>query len=156
MSGIKTQDAAISSSIHLRVSMAVQVPKYFDEDLFSVLGDAGRPDHRWLIMGPPRSGSTFHKDPNATSAWNAVVTGSKKWILYPPNVLPPGAAFCCSAVLCCAVLCCAVLCCAVLCFAGPCCAGLCMLGCAVLCCAVLCCAVLCCAGLCCAVHALCC
>ena len=24
------------------------------------------------IMGPAKSGSTFHKDPNATSAWNAV------------------------------------------------------------------------------------
>ncbi|DBA74434.1 TPA: hypothetical protein ACH3X1_011187 [Trebouxia sp. C0004] len=69
-----------------------KVPKYFDEDLFSVLGEAGRPDFRWLIMGPPRSGSTFHKDPNATSAWNAVVTGSKKWIMYPPSALPPGQA----------------------------------------------------------------
>lgn len=67
-----------------------KVPKYFDEDLFSVLGDEGRPDFRWLIMGPPRSGSTFHKDPNATSAWNAVITGAKKWIMYPPHVVPPG------------------------------------------------------------------
>lgn len=90
----------------------MQVPKYFDEDLFSVLGDDGRPDHRWLIMGPPRSGSTFHKDPNATSAWNAVVTGSKKWILYPPHILPPGAASsgsCRLHVLSCPLLCCAVL-----------------------------------------------
>ncbi|KAK9811935.1 hypothetical protein WJX73_000849 [Symbiochloris irregularis] len=66
-----------------------QVPACFEDDLFSVLGDK-RPDHRWLIWGPERSGSTFHKDPNATSAWNAVVRGSKKWILYPPHVLPPG------------------------------------------------------------------
>lgn len=67
-----------------------QVPEFFDEDLFAALGEEDRPDYRWLIMGPPRSGSTFHKDPNATSAWNAVVTGSKKWIMYPPHVLPPG------------------------------------------------------------------
>ena len=73
-----------------RTVSVMQVPKYFDEDLFSVLGDEGRPDFRWLIMGPPRSGSTFHKDPNATSAWNAVITGSKKWIMYPPHALPPG------------------------------------------------------------------
>ncbi|CAG8460494.1 3654_t:CDS:2 [Acaulospora colombiana] len=48
------------------------VPDYFSEDFFRVLG------------------STFHKDPNSTSAWNAVITGSKKWIMYPPNTLPPG------------------------------------------------------------------
>ncbi len=41
------------------------VPSCFGEDLFSVLGEQ-RPDSRWLIVGPERSGSTFHKDPNAT------------------------------------------------------------------------------------------
>ncbi|MEW5308572.1 MAG: hypothetical protein WDW38_000520 [Sanguina aurantia] len=66
------------------------VPEHFAEDLFSVLGPEGRPDYRWLIMGPARSGSTFHIDPNATSAWNGCVSGSKKWILYPPHVTPPG------------------------------------------------------------------
>jgi hypothetical protein len=66
-----------------------QVPKYFEEDLFSVLGN-DRPDYNWLIIGPKRSGSTHHKDPNATSAWNAVIRGSKLWIMYPPEVVPPG------------------------------------------------------------------
>ncbi|KAG0244750.1 hypothetical protein BGW41_006308 [Actinomortierella wolfii] len=67
----------------------MEVPIYFREDLFGLLGDR-RPDFRWLIVGPARSGSTFHKDPNATSAWNAVITGSKKWIMFPPHILPPG------------------------------------------------------------------
>ena len=48
-------------------------PTCFGQDVFTLLGDQ-RPDHRWLIVGPERSGSTFHKDPNATSAWNAVIT----------------------------------------------------------------------------------
>lgn len=65
------------------------VPKYFAQDMFGVLGEQ-RPDYRWLIMGPARSGSSFHKDPNGTSAWNAVVKGSKKWILFPPECPPPG------------------------------------------------------------------
>lgn len=40
-------------------------PSCFGKDLFTVLGEQ-RPDNRWLIVGPERSGSTFHKDPNAT------------------------------------------------------------------------------------------
>lgn len=64
-------------------------PSCFQEDLFAVFG-AQRPDHRWLIIGPERSGSTFHKDPNATSAWNAVIRGSKYWIMFPPSIIPPG------------------------------------------------------------------
>ncbi|KAB2034771.1 hypothetical protein ES319_D04G106800v1 [Gossypium barbadense] len=65
------------------------VPVYFREDLFSVLGNR-RPDYRWIIIGPAGSGSSFHIDPNSTSAWNAVIRGSKKWILFPPDVVPPG------------------------------------------------------------------
>ncbi|KAI5844264.1 hypothetical protein BZA05DRAFT_427192 [Tricharina praecox] len=64
-------------------------PACFGRDFFEVLG-ADRPDHRWLILGPARSGSTFHKDPNATSAWNAVLQGEKYWIMFPPNTPPPG------------------------------------------------------------------
>ena len=67
-----------------------EVPMYFRDDLFSVLGEEMRPNYRWLIVGPARSGSIWHTDPNATSAWNAVISGAKKWILYPPEVVPPG------------------------------------------------------------------
>lgn len=66
-----------------------KVPEYFREDLFSVLGEE-RPDYRWIIVGPTGSGSSFHIDPNSTSAWNAVIKGSKKWVLFPPDVIPPG------------------------------------------------------------------
>lgn len=67
------------------------VPEYFSEDLFQCLG-ADRPDWRWLISGPAKSGSSFHKDPNSTSAWNACIRGSKKWVLWPPHARgpPPG------------------------------------------------------------------
>lgn len=68
---------------------AYWAPDCFGEDLFAVLGDQ-RPDSRWLIIGPERSGSTFHKDPNATSAWNAVLSGAKYWIMFPSSAnLPP-------------------------------------------------------------------
>lgn len=65
-------------------------PPCFGTDLFSVLSTS-RPDDKWLILGPRGSGSTYHKDPNATSAWNAVLTGSKYWIMFPssPSSPPP-------------------------------------------------------------------
>lgn len=65
------------------------VPIYFQNDLFDLL-EEDRPDFRWIILGTSRSGSSFHKDPNATSAWNAVISGAKKWIMYPPDQIPPG------------------------------------------------------------------
>lgn len=64
-------------------------PDCFGPDLFELLGTA-RPAHRWLIIGPERSGSSFHKDPNATSAWNAVIEGAKYWIMFPPSASVPG------------------------------------------------------------------
>ncbi|KAH3678415.1 hypothetical protein WICMUC_001432 [Wickerhamomyces mucosus] len=72
-----------------------KVPSIFSNDFFQLFNqkDWGvncRPDYRWIIIGPERSGSTFHKDPNFTSAWNANLTGRKLWIMLPPNVKPPG------------------------------------------------------------------
>ncbi|PFH61778.1 hypothetical protein XA68_16307 [Ophiocordyceps unilateralis] len=64
-------------------------PDCFGPDLLEVLGRQ-RPAHRWLIAGPERSGSTFHKDPNGTSAWNAVIQGAKYWIMFPPAAHVPG------------------------------------------------------------------
>lgn len=88
----------------------MKVPDYFKEDLFSTLGSV-RPDYRWFLVGPARSGSAFHQgiwltnnqnidsldlsiiaDPNRTAAWNALISGRKRWILFPPHVLPPGMA----------------------------------------------------------------
>ncbi|CUG93348.1 Hypothetical protein, putative [Bodo saltans] len=59
------------------------------DDYFNVMGK-DRPKYRWLIAGPARGGSSFHVDPNMTHAWNACLTGRKRWILFPPNEPPPG------------------------------------------------------------------
>ncbi len=78
------------------VSSDYDIPEYFDPiadhgtDLFRLFGEHRRPDYRWLIIGPKRSGSMFHIDPNQTHAWNAAIKGRKKWIFYPPGVTPPG------------------------------------------------------------------
>lgn len=65
------------------------VPEVFQKDAFKVFGKC-RPDHAWLIIGSQRSGSTFHKDPNCTLAWNAALVGRKLWIMLPPEITPPG------------------------------------------------------------------
>ncbi|MCJ1228336.1 hypothetical protein MMC12_004997 [Toensbergia leucococca] len=86
-------DRSFAEKMNLQVGKAhtghYWPPSCFGEDLFAVLGPQ-RPDSRWLIIGPERSGSTFHKDPNATSAWNAIIFGAKYWIAFPPSTSPPG------------------------------------------------------------------
>lgn len=60
------------------------------EDYFSFIEGKDRPSFRWILVGPQKSGSTFHKDPNSTSAWNALISGAKKWVMFPPDITPPG------------------------------------------------------------------
>lgn len=70
-----------------------RVPDIFQPDLFKLFNAEDfqcRPDYAWVIIGPARSGSTFHKDPNSTSAWNTALTGRKLWVMLPPGVTPPG------------------------------------------------------------------
>jgi hypothetical protein len=73
-----------------RLAADFDVPAYFSDDCFALLPADVRPSFRWLLIGHRRSGSSWHKDPNYTNAWNATITGTKKWLLLPPNVRPPG------------------------------------------------------------------
>ncbi|KAI3412796.1 uncharacterized protein J3R85_016925 [Psidium guajava] len=66
------------------------VPHLFQEDFFDVLDQEQRPPFRWLIIGPERSGASWHVDPALTSAWNTLLCGRKRWALYPPGKVPLG------------------------------------------------------------------
>lgn len=54
------------------------VPHLFQEDFFDVLDRDQRPPFRWLIIGPERSGASWHVDPALTSAWNTLLCGRKR------------------------------------------------------------------------------
>ncbi|ESW08264.1 hypothetical protein PHAVU_009G032400 [Phaseolus vulgaris] len=66
------------------------VPHLFEEDFFDILDTDKRPSYRWFIIGPERSGASWHVDPALTSAWNTLLCGRKRWALYPPGKVPLG------------------------------------------------------------------
>jgi len=63
-----------------------EIPKLLSEDFFEQCLDTDeRPLFRWMVIGPSRSGTSFHMDPYLSSAWNALISGRKRWLFYAMN-----------------------------------------------------------------------
>lgn len=67
-----------------------EVPRCFQDDLYDT--DEQTRDflpltcHLFVLVGGARSGSNVHQDPKWSSAWNTVLHGHKKWVMFPPTV----------------------------------------------------------------------
>lgn len=75
-------DAFLESGNALAASYAR--PTCLAEDLMDVLGPGLRVPYRGLLIGAERSGTSMHVDVLETSAWNTLVSGRKRWVLFPP------------------------------------------------------------------------
>jgi histone arginine demethylase JMJD6 len=62
-------------------------PSYFKDDFYN-LNEKTRefyPNYRHFIIGAERTGTNLHVDPKCTGAWNTLLFGHKKWVLFPPS-----------------------------------------------------------------------
>eukprot|EP00808_Paulinella_micropora_P031873 g74186.t1 len=78
------------SNLDKKLLDRVHIPPSFALDLLQEVREGRFKERRWLLIGGPGSGSSFHLDPFACSAWNALLQGRKRWAFYPPGTVPPG------------------------------------------------------------------
>eukprot|EP00930_Biecheleria_cincta_P036007 TRINITY_DN24727_c0_g1_i2.p1 TRINITY_DN24727_c0_g1~~TRINITY_DN24727_c0_g1_i2.p1 ORF type:complete len:357 (+),score=37.59 TRINITY_DN24727_c0_g1_i2:59-1129(+) len=71
--------------IHSAMALAYSRPMCFAEDLMDVLRCTTRVPYQGLLIGAERSGSYLHIDTLETSAWNSLISGKKRWVIFSPE-----------------------------------------------------------------------
>lgn len=72
----------ISIQVTLRL---IGIPLSFYFDLIQVIDEDIRPPHLSFEMAPKRSGLHWRVEHLNASLWSALITGRKRWGLYPPS-----------------------------------------------------------------------
>jgi len=67
-----------------------ECPSLFADDLWDLTPKlrAGFAQHKFFCLGGERTGSALHVDPHFTGAWNTLLCGEKRWVLFPPETSP--------------------------------------------------------------------
>ncbi len=77
-----------NSRFHLKTEMEsdYEVPSYF-KNCLQIMADKLPLEFQlsWMYIGAKNTFSPLHLDLFNTSAWNAVISGKKVWLFYPPN-----------------------------------------------------------------------
>jgi len=64
-----------------------QVPRLFADDLYDITPEVRDflplTCHLFLLVGGRRTGSNLHLDPKWSSAWNTLLCGRKRWVMFP-------------------------------------------------------------------------
>ncbi|XP_067951310.1 bifunctional arginine demethylase and lysyl-hydroxylase psr-1-like isoform X2 [Watersipora subatra] len=72
-------------SHHAQLKLDIGTNKYAEEDYFSYLPDEVRPKNAMLLWGTKYSRSKLHVDPYNWTGTIALLSGTKRWKLWPPN-----------------------------------------------------------------------
>ena len=65
----------------------VQLPSLFEDDMYTLKPSFRHyfPVYRYMVVGGKRTGAKVHVDPKYTSAFNTLLSGRKRWVLFPPS-----------------------------------------------------------------------
>jgi len=78
-------DGNVPTDAHAKILGSYTDPVSPNLDMLTLSSNGARPGYRWILLGGRSSGTNLHVDPYSTSAWNALLFGAKRWVLFHPE-----------------------------------------------------------------------